>query len=73
MISRGRRFSTAPFLRGYVHDSREVKNLFEVSEWVRIGVILGDRGYDTKTCFESIAEKDAVLGDKGEEKRSNQG
>jgi hypothetical protein len=35
---------------------------------VRIEVILRDRGYETKTCFESIAEKKDVSEDEGEGK-----
>jgi len=47
---------------GRASDAKQVKKLLQGCRWVRVDVILGDRGYDTRECFHEITRVGAVPG-----------
>ena len=47
---------------GYRSDAKQVKRLLKGCRWIRVDVILGDRGYDTRECFHEITNFGAIPG-----------
>ena len=47
---------------GTSSDSTQVKQLLQGCQWIRIDIILGDGGYDTRNCFQDITQQGAVPG-----------
>ena len=43
-------------------DSKQVKQLLRSCQWMRVDIILGDGGYDTRECFQEITGHGAVPG-----------
>jgi len=43
-------------------DAKHVKKLLQGYNWIRVDVILGDRGYDTRVCFHEITSFGALPG-----------
>jgi hypothetical protein len=47
---------------GKVSDAKQVKRLLKGCSWLRVDVILGDRGYDSRDCFHEITNFGALPG-----------
>ncbi|MGC9384989.1 MAG: IS5 family transposase [Kosmotogaceae bacterium] len=47
---------------GRASDAKQVKKLLRGCNWIRVDVILGDRGYDTRECFHEITSFGALPG-----------
>ena len=47
---------------GRASDAKQVKKLLHGCNWIRVDVILGDRGYDTRECFHEITRTGALPG-----------
>jgi len=47
---------------GRASDAKQVKKLLQGCNWIRVDVILGDRGYDTRECFHEITRMGALPG-----------
>jgi transposase len=47
---------------GRASDAKQVKKLLRGCNWIRVDVILGDRGYDTRECFHEITRFGALPG-----------
>ena len=43
-------------------DAKQVKRLLKGCHWIRVDVILGDRGYDSRECFHEITKFGALPG-----------
>jgi len=47
---------------GTSHDARQLKKILKQVNWMRFDIILGDKGYDSKECFNVIKKQGAVPG-----------
>lgn len=47
---------------GKASDSKQVKKLLRGCQWMRIDIILGDKGYDSRECFNEITRFGATPG-----------
>ena len=47
---------------GYRSDAKQVKKLLRGCRWIKVDVILGDRGYDTRECFHEITRFGSLPG-----------
>jgi transposase len=47
---------------GYSYDSPQLKRIIKQCNWLKVEIILGDGGYDSKECFNEIAKKGAIPG-----------
>jgi transposase len=47
---------------GRASDAKQVKRLLKGCSWLRVDVILGDRGYDSRECFHEITTFGALPG-----------
>jgi len=47
---------------GQASDAKQVKKLLRGCRWIKVDVILGDGGYDTRECFHEITKAGAVPG-----------
>ena len=47
---------------GRSHDAKQLKNILQEIDWIKFEIILGDKGYDSKECFNAIKKKDALPG-----------
>lgn len=47
---------------GTTHDSKQLKKILRQSSWIKVEIILGDRGYDSKECFNEITRYGAIPG-----------
>jgi len=47
---------------GTSHDAKQLKNILKQVNWMRFDIILGDKGYDSKECFNEIKKHGAVPG-----------
>jgi len=47
---------------GRASDAKQVKKLLHGCNWIRVDIILGDRGYDTRECFHEITQRGALPG-----------
>jgi len=48
--------------KGYSYDSPQLKRILKQCKWLKIDIILGDGGYDSKECFNEIVKQGAVPG-----------
>jgi len=48
--------------KGSSYDSPQLKNILQQCNWLKVDIILGDGGYDSKDCFNEIAELGAIPG-----------
>jgi hypothetical protein len=47
---------------GRASDAKQVKKLLQGCNWIKVDVILGDSGYDTRECFHEITQRGALPG-----------
>lgn len=47
---------------GSSYDSPQLKVILKQCKWLKINIILGDGGYDSKECFNEITKKGAIPG-----------
>lgn len=47
---------------GFSFDSPQLKRILKHCKWLKISIILGDGGYDSKDCFNEITKKGAIPG-----------
>ncbi len=43
-------------------DAKQLKKILRKTRWIKVGIILGDRGYDSKECFNEITSYGAIPG-----------
>ncbi len=48
--------------KGKTHDSSKLPKIFRHTTWIKVEIILGDGGYDTKDCFNAITKFGALPG-----------
>ena len=48
--------------KGTSHDAKELKQILQQIHWIQVDVILGDRGYDSRECFNEIKRHGAKAG-----------
>jgi len=48
--------------KGSSYDSPQLKRILQQCNWLKVDIILGDGGYDSKECFNEIAELGAIPG-----------
>jgi len=48
--------------KGKAHDSSQLPKILRRTTWIKVEIILGDGGYDTKKCFKAITQHGAVPG-----------
>jgi len=48
--------------KGAASDHKQVKRLLKGCRWIRVDIILGDTGYDTRECFHEITQFGALPG-----------
>jgi Transposase DDE domain len=48
--------------QGKAHDSRQLLKILRHATWIKVEIILGDGGYDTKECFHAITRYGALPG-----------
>jgi hypothetical protein len=48
--------------KGSSYDSPQLKLILNQCKWLKISIILGDGGYDSKECFNEITKKGAIPG-----------
>jgi hypothetical protein len=47
---------------GTCHDAKELKKILKQVNWMKFDIILGDKGYDSKECFNVIKKHGALPG-----------
>jgi hypothetical protein len=47
---------------GSSHDAKQLKKILKQVNWMKFEIILGDKGYDSKECFNAIKKQGAVPG-----------
>jgi hypothetical protein len=47
---------------GTSHDAQYLKGILRKSSWIKVEIILGDGGYDSKECFNEISRYGAIPG-----------
>jgi len=53
---------TCILTEGSSYDSPQLKHLLQQCKWLKIEIILGDGGYDSKECFNEITKQNALPG-----------
>jgi len=48
--------------KGYSFDSPQLKKILKKCTWLQVDIILGDKGYDSKECFNEITKHGAIAG-----------
>jgi transposase len=48
--------------KGYTYDSPQLSVILKQCSWLKVDIILGDGGYDSKECFNNITRKGAIPG-----------
>ena len=48
--------------KGSSYDSPQLKHILQQCKWLKVDIILGDGGYDSKECFNDITKQGAVPG-----------
>ncbi len=48
--------------KGTSSDSKQLKRILKQCRWMKVEIILGDSGYDTRECFNEITDYDSVPG-----------
>jgi len=48
--------------KGTSHDAQHLKKILRKSSWIKVEIILGDGGYDSKECFNEITSYGSVPG-----------
>ena len=47
---------------GTTHDAKQLRHILQDLEWMTFEIILGDKGYDSRDCFNAISKQGAVPG-----------
>jgi transposase len=48
--------------KGTSHDAKQLKNILQQIPWMKYEIILGDKGYDSRECFNAINKQGAIPG-----------
>lgn len=56
--------------RGTASDSKQLKKILRRCKWIKVEIILGDKGYDTRECFNEITGFGSIPGIKVRENAS---
>jgi len=48
--------------KGKAHDSSQLPKILRHTTWIKVDIILGDGGYDTKECFKAITRHGSLPG-----------
>jgi len=48
--------------KGTSSDHKQLKKILKECDWIRVDIILGDKGYDTRECFNEITNHGSVPG-----------
>ena len=48
--------------KGSSYDSPQLKRILQQCNWIKVDIILGDGGYDSKECFNEITKQGAIPG-----------
>jgi hypothetical protein len=48
--------------KGTSSDSKQLEHILEKCRWMKVEIILGDRGYDTRECFNEITDYGTIPG-----------
>ena len=48
--------------KGSSYDSPQLKHILQQCNWLKVDIILGDGGYDSKECFNEITKQGAIPG-----------
>jgi len=48
--------------KGTASDHKQLKNILKECDWIRVDIILGDKGYDTRECFNEITDYGSIPG-----------
>jgi transposase len=48
--------------KGSCYDSPQLKHILKQCNWLKVDIILGDGGYDSKECFNEITKQGAIPG-----------
>lgn len=48
--------------KGTASDSKQLKKILRQCNWVKVEIILGDKGYDTRECFNEVTEYGSTPG-----------
>jgi transposase len=48
--------------KGTASDHKQLKKILKNCDWIRVDIILGDKGYDTRECFNEITKNGSVPG-----------
>jgi len=48
--------------KGTASDHKQLKKILKKCDWIRVDIILGDKGYDTRECFNEITNYGSIPG-----------
>lgn len=48
--------------KGTASDHKQLKKILKKCDWIRVDIILGDKGYDTRECFNEITKNGSIPG-----------
>jgi transposase len=48
--------------KGTASDHKQLKKILKECDWVRVDIILGDKGYDTRECFNEVTSHGSIPG-----------
>jgi transposase len=48
--------------KGTASDHKQLKKILKECDWLRVDIILGDKGYDTRECFNEITNHGSIPG-----------
>ena len=48
--------------KGTASDHKQLKKILKECDWMRVDIILGDKGYDTRECFNEITKQGSIPG-----------
>ena len=48
--------------KGATPDSKQLKKILRQCKWIKVEIILDDKGYDTRECFNETTSFGSILG-----------
>jgi hypothetical protein len=48
--------------KGTASDHKQLKKILKECDWIRVNIILGDKRYDTRECFNEITKQGSIPG-----------
>jgi len=48
--------------KGTASDHKQLKKILKKCDWIRVDIVLGDKGYDTRECFTEITKHGSIPG-----------